>query len=367
MQVFRVASRQIASYLLSMNGTLRLILLTLLIAGGTAHNALGGSDTIPSPIIKHLDSLKLKGWKYLDIHEYVYNESMRLMGQSRFSDAEVLFDTAAMFFISYDDFDNAARQLLSKSELLNMSERRAEALETVEPIKSWKVNDSVRILALINRGNLLRTLDDPTLAEVELLNAQNLMEKTNIRTFENVLYYELSLLNDLKGDFISSIDYTQKAIDVHTEDGPPFYELRLLSQMSKLFVNIGNFDRALDYHRQAFSIARENDMKFASAELNEIAGMIFQRMGQLDSAKYYLKRVVGNEDPSSYQNRDWVGVRSRLASIYITEGQLDSALYYLPSLKSEVQLEITEVNRGFTYKQVQCHVLSTYWRFGSSR
>jgi two-component sensor histidine kinase len=320
---------------------------------GLATGARGSSDTIPSPIIRHLDSLKLEGWKMFDIHEYVYNESFRLMGKSRFADAELLFDTAAMFFVSYDDFDNAARQLLSKSELLNMSERRAEALETVEPIKSWKVSDDVRILALINRATLLRTLDDPTRAEVELLNAQNIIEKTNIRTFENVLYYELSILSSIKGDFISSIEYTQKAIDIHTEDGTPFYKLRLLSQMSKLFVNIGNFERALDYHRQAYSIAKDHDMKFAKAELDEIGGMIFQRMGQLDSAKYYLKMVVGNEDPSSYKNRDWIGSRSRLAHIYLVEGQLDSALFYLPSLKSEVKPDIEEVHRGFTYKQVE--------------
>lgn len=276
------------------------------------------SSAIPNykPIVPYLDSIYESGKSLHFIHEHVFQLSMGLMSESKMKEVEMLYDSAVVFSLSHDSYEQAARYLLSKSEFFHMTERIDEALEVLKPIENWKIQDTVRIMYLIAKGSLLHHLNDPTLGKVKLLEALNLSQRLNINWSRDLMYHELSEIAQKQGRFVEAIDYSLKAMDHHHFRAESFHGIHIYLQLSRLFLSIGNVDRAAAYNNKAIELSKEYQSKILLSTSFFRLGTVFQYNQQLDSALHYYRLSIEEANKARF-NRQTYHAKLRIASILI--------------------------------------------------
>lgn len=203
-------------------------------------------------------------------------------------------------------------------------ERFLEALHMAK-----ELNDPHLIaMAFLGKGQAIWYVGRFADAADTVLLALHYFEKDKVYDKVNCLRILSNIYDDL-GNYEKAFHYIEEALAYFDQLNDRESHILLMTQMGKLYKNIGDFDAALEYYHKA---AGENPSKgeYPYRELNHCLGELYMAQNKYDSGMLFFKRaMIGN--PNSRI------IRQRLGEYYLMRGNTDSASYYFLPLYDEAR------------------------------
>ncbi|MGE5343908.1 MAG: tetratricopeptide repeat protein [Candidatus Omnitrophota bacterium] len=194
--------------------------------------------------------------------------------------------------------------------------------------KQPNASDDILLIKLLKTASLafpLFKLD----GAIKLLNeAFEIAKKNRNRQYQAGIFLSMSLLYQLKDDFITARNYDKRALKIARLINDFNIECHALGYMGTLYSQIYQFDKALKMHNNAIEISQKiGDLQIEAWNLQNI-GHIFQLKGKFDIALDYVKRAL--EIRKKFNDTgNMVSNLLAFGSIYYDKGGYDHAIGFL--------------------------------------
>jgi len=169
---------------------------------------------------------------------------------------------------------------------------------------------------------------DPTKALKLSEQAILLLENNSDSSSNADLYNSIGIAYHLNGNFLVSIEYFLKSLNLYEEQNDSSKIANVLNNIGITYTEIRNFEKSKSFYHRSLKIHRKlNNINETSALLNNL-GNDFETEGIIDSAEYYYKRSLNIALEYELQAR-LADVYLNLGSIKYSKKNLGEALDYL--------------------------------------
>lgn len=187
-------------------------------------------------------------------------------------------------------------------------------------VKAQGDNLKVKTNQLIQQGidhYLIGELDYAKKAWIEAL---PLAQKLPHRYTEGAILMNLGLVCRDLGDFVTSFDYFEKAVNLQSKINVPKEESKLLENIGTNYLTLAEFNKAIDFYEKALKISQEiNDQEGMGSILSNIA-LAYSQLNQYSLAIDYYQKSLEIADYSSNQSLKGRILHNR-GIVYQTLGQ----------------------------------------------
>jgi|GEM_PF-3321735 len=106
--------------------------------------------------------------------------------------------------------------------------------------------------------------------------------------------YALNVLGSVewfKGNFLNSLDYFLKTLDIRKSIGNKLDIARSYNNIGSVYQEISEFDKAREYHELSRGLMEELDYQYGVATSYFNLGIIYQRLGDTKNEEFYLEKA----------------------------------------------------------------------------
>ncbi|WP_211299209.1 tetratricopeptide repeat protein, partial [Methylovulum psychrotolerans] len=148
------------------------------------------------------------------------------------------------------------------------------------------------------------------------------------RKGESVVYNQLGLIQDLRGDYATALAYYQQALPINQELGDKQGEGTTLNNLATIALAQGDYGTALRYLEQSLQIRQTiGDKQGEGSTLNNIS-QIYDAQGDYGIALRYLEQSLQICQAIGDKSQEGTTLNN-ISLIYVAQGNYSTALRYL--------------------------------------
>lgn len=184
-------------------------------------------------------------------------------------------------------------------------------------------------------------------------------EERNSRKWIAKALYNIATYYYYKGDYVNSLNYYQKSLDIRKEIGDLKGEAAIYGNFGLIYSAQGNSVKDLEYQLKSLAInERLKDTSGMTSNFNNLANIYHEQEDSTNALDYYNRTLRMFE--ATHDERGIALIYNNIGTLYKTYELWDKSLYYLhrslemrTAMKDRLGVAITYVNLGTVYTKMK--------------